>query len=106
MAEVEQVMAYKVWAIYADYDGEAPDTCDLARCASEEIADKRCEELNALDSDETGHLSFVDGCESCKVFKSRPVLVESLEGVSMSLEALREATLDEDYEDEDYGEED
>lgn len=101
MAEVEQVMAYRVWAIYADYDGNAPDTCDLALCASEEIADKRCEELNALDSDETGHLCFVEGYEFSKAFKSRPVLVESLEGVSMSLEAFREVTQDEDYGEED-----
>jgi len=64
----------KVWAVYADYDAEAPDTKDLIFCATEQIAAGVCEDLSR-DPRAHNDLAYVAGCEGCKVFKLRQTWV-------------------------------
>ncbi len=37
--------AFRAWAVYADFDGNAPDTKDLVLCASEPLAQAAAEFL-------------------------------------------------------------
>jgi len=85
VADLERVNAYVVWAIFADYDGMAPDTKDLVLCASEEIARETCEWLNER-PEEFGNLAFVEGFEHAKYFAFHERLVRSPLNVNQSVE--------------------
>lgn len=72
---MEQVLAYRAWAIYASYDAEAPDTADLMILDTKELADRVCAELNK-EPRRYNNLAYVEGCEGCKRFKVAPTLIE------------------------------
>ena len=73
----QPVQAFRGVAIFADYDGEAPDTEDLILCASVEVADEVCAILNK-NPRYWNNLAFVDGSEWCKSFKTRFVTRETV----------------------------
>ena len=63
----KQVTAFVGYAIYADYDANAPDTQDLILCDTEELAIRVCDHLNE-EPRKWGNLAFVDGWEHTKSF--------------------------------------
>jgi len=67
--------AVRCCAIYADYDGNAPDTADLLLVADEKLAKQVIEELNKAPG-EYGNLAYNQGHEWCKRFDHHEVLVE------------------------------
>ena len=69
------VTAYQGWAIYADYDAEAPDTADKIWVSTEELAKEVCEKLNENPRKYT-QLAFVDGWEWKKSFQYREVVLK------------------------------
>jgi hypothetical protein len=72
---MNQIMAYVGYAIYADYDAQAPNTNDLILVGSEELA---AEVLHLLNENPQKYydIAFVDGLERYKSFKSHRVLRE------------------------------
>lgn len=71
--------AYRAYAIYADYGGDAPDTENFAYTSTEELAKEVCEFLNR--NPEDFPIAFVDGCESSKSFQYRECVVANEESV-------------------------
>ena len=70
---MEKVTAYRAFGVFADYDGNAPDTDTLVTVTSEELAKQVCEKLN--EDPRSCVVAFVDGWEHAKRFRYRPVLV-------------------------------
>ena len=66
----KQVTAYQGYAVFADYDGNAPDTADQLLCDTEELAKQVCDHLNT-DPQKWGNLAFVEGYEWSKRFAQR-----------------------------------
>lgn len=66
--------AWVAFAIYADYDANAPDTKNLFVVSSETLAKLVCEFLNE-DPPRWGNLAFVDGFEWAKLFAYRETIV-------------------------------
>jgi hypothetical protein len=85
----EPILAYPCWAIYGDYDAEAPDTADLIWCATEELAKEVCALLN---KDPRAHndLCYVDGWEFKKSFRYHSVLLLSKSKIATTIEELEE----------------
>jgi len=53
------ILAVPCWAIYGDYDGEAPDTDHLVLCASEELARVVCDLLaKHIDKENHGEIPW------------------------------------------------
>ena len=59
LPEPRQTLVYDVWAVYKDYDANAPDTETLVWCATEELAKEACEMLK--ESEDNGDEVVVDG---------------------------------------------
>jgi len=95
-AGMERVWAFRGFAVYADYDGNAPDTDDYWIMATKELAEELARQLNeALRDDKDGFLKptdarlaegdedglceigipFVDGWEHSKFYKVRETLL-------------------------------
>jgi hypothetical protein len=70
---MERVQAFAGFAIFASFDGYAPDTEDLILIAEEKVADKVAEFLNE-EPGRWGCLAAVDGYEWKKSFEVRPCL--------------------------------
>jgi hypothetical protein len=68
----DKVEAYQGWAIYADFDGNAPDSEDLVLVDTYEIAEQLCNEMNKNPGAYT--IAYVQGFEHCKQFNKRPAL--------------------------------
>lgn len=77
---MRKIEAYEAFAIHADYDGNAPDTCALVLFESRKLADEVCAELNK-DPRAWGRLAFVDGFEHCKTFRVTEHLVRDPQGM-------------------------
>lgn len=97
----EPVLAVPCWGIFADYDGNAPDTKVLFLVATEELAKEVCALLNE-NPRAYGNLAFVDGWEFCKRFGYHGAwCATNMTGeIFTSLEALRESEHLERSEDE------
>jgi hypothetical protein len=70
---MEKITAYRAFGIFADYDGNAPDTDTIVTVTSEELAKQVCEKLN--EDPRSYVIAFVDGWEHAKRFRHRPVLI-------------------------------
>ena len=70
---MRQVTAYEAFAIYGDYDSNAPDTSTICLVASEDLAKEVCSKLN--EDPRKYCVVFVDGWEHAKRFRFRPELV-------------------------------
>jgi hypothetical protein len=66
--------AFLAWAVYADYDGNAPDTENVVLLASYELAKQVLEEI-ASNHD---NLCYVDGSEWAKQWRVRMALAPAL----------------------------
>lgn len=104
------VQATPCFGIYADYDGNAPDTATLALCATRELADDVVVKLNR--NPRACGAAFVDGWEHAKRYAVRDELVPYAERhsriwrtIGEALEALdtSEEELAEEEEDGDEG---
>jgi hypothetical protein len=104
---MEKVTAYKGYAIYANYDAEAPNTEDLILISSKELAQEVLKLLNA-NPRKYSNLAFINGFEYAKTFQSYEVLREDESDFLHSMEAVIEFhELDQvDDDDDDDSEED
>lgn len=96
----DPVLAIPCWAIYADYDANAPDSATLLVVATEELAKEVCRFLNE-DPRRWQSLAFCDGWEWCKRFRCSQTYRLSPEGIATHFETLvasLEATEAEDDE--------
>jgi hypothetical protein len=98
----EMVTAYRCFAIYADYDGGAPDTADVCLVATEEVAKKACEELNKDPRAYT--VCFVDGHESMKKWRYRRALTTNPSVCHTTAQAVLEDFRLQNEDDEDWDE--
>lgn len=126
---MRQVTAYEAHAVYADFDGMAPNTKHIAILATKELAIALCKLLGNQDptegllADEDDNygvrivkdgvlygigLPTVDGYCHCRSFQTEPVLIRNPEDAANSVrEALdrffepTETTEDEDDSEED-----
>lgn len=97
----KQVTAFLGYAIYATYDGEAPDTADLILLDSEEEANKVKDVLNE-NPRKWGNLAYVEGFECCKTFCVRQTLRQNEQDFLPSADAALKTVEDEyDCEEED-----
>lgn len=94
----EPVQGYRAWAIYADYDANAPDTEDLILVSTEDLAKLVCDELNE-DTGRWNNLAFIDGWEHCKMFRYREVLVSDPYVPRRSVADVFKYDVEEDEED-------
>lgn len=78
--KLKQVEAYEAWAVFASYDGNAPDTSDLVLFATEEVADEFVAFMKTPKGDEFG-LCYNEGHEWCKAFLVRRVVTTKPETV-------------------------
>lgn len=69
----KQVTAFQGFAVFASFDGNAPDSEDLIKCETEVVAQQVCDFLNK-EPRKWGQLAFVDGHEHSKFFRFRPTL--------------------------------
>lgn len=99
-AEPAQEMAQVAYGVYADYDGEAPDTATLLFCSTEALAEQVCGLLNK-DARKWGGLAFVDGYEWKKRFAHSRVLVPLSQRVPRSLAEVM-ADVDDPDDDEEF----
>jgi hypothetical protein len=75
----DTVAAKWVRAIYADYDANAPDTCDLLLVTDEKLAKEVCDKLNTMEG--KGHfLAHNEGHEWCKTWTYHAKLVAANTG--------------------------
>lgn len=87
---------HKIYAIYADYDAEAPTTADLILCKTEEVAQSVVDILNK-NPRAYNDLAYVEGYEGCKSFAYHVVYLPSLDGVHATVEdAMGTCVLEED----------
>jgi len=70
---MEAIIAYRCWAVYADYDSYAPDTADLILCETEELATKIADFLNDA-GDQT--YAFVSTSEGFKAYRTHKTVIE------------------------------
>ena len=95
MGQLKEVVAYEAFGIYADYDGNAPDTTDLIIVADEEVAKGLVADFNR--NPRAIHIAYVDGCETSKSYAYRRIAVFSTSGVSFTRsDALDKADLTEE----------
>jgi hypothetical protein len=99
----DQVTLYRGYAVYADYDANAPDTEDLLFCATVELAQAVCEVLNE-DPRRWGNLAFVDGYEWSKSFGYRAAYAENPAVFGRSVAQVM-ANVEDDGEEEEEEEE-
>lgn len=99
------VSAIPCWAIYADYDGNAPDTEDLVLCASEELAKEVCGLLHEhIDNEDNGEipyrherwegfsLPYIEGWwPASKIWKCHRVVREDAQGICKTVTECLEA---------------
>ena len=90
----KQVTAFLGYAIYASYDGEAPDTKDLILLADKDEAEKLAKILNE-NPRKWGSLAYVEGFEHYKLFETREVLQRDKQDFLPSAEAALKAVEDE-----------
>lgn len=69
----QQVTAFQGFAVFASFDGSAPDSEDLIKCETEVVAQQVCDFLNK-EPRKWGTLAFIDGYEHSKSFQFRPTL--------------------------------
>ena len=67
--------AFLAWAVYADYDGNAPDTENVVLLASYELAKQVLEEI----ASKHNNLCYVDGSEWAKRWRVRMALAPAFE---------------------------
>ena len=86
LPEGRQTTVYDVWAVYKDYDANAPDTETLVWCATEELAREACELLKAAEHSNDGTVLLegekhevacpvCDGWEWCSSYRSHKDIV-------------------------------
>jgi hypothetical protein len=100
--ELKQVVAYVAWAIFADYDANAPTTQDLLFVGTEELATELVNLFNK--SPRNVPLACVDGWEHCKSYDHHKVLLSS-EDVSRVAWTMAEAFEKADLTEEDLADE-
>ena len=83
---MEKVTAYRAFGVFADYDGNAPDTSDFVVVASEELAKQVTKKFNEDPRKHT--IVFVDGWEHAKRFCYRPVLIANPDEACASFEEV------------------
>jgi hypothetical protein len=102
--QLKQVMAYEAWAIFADYDANAPTTQDLLTVGTHELARELVDLFNK--NPRAVPLAYVDGWEHAKRYDCRKVLLpaDSEPHVAWTKEdALTDADLTEEDLAEDMG---
>jgi hypothetical protein len=105
MPQLKEVTAYEAYAIFADYDAEAPTTEDLLVVGTEDLAKEIVSLFNK--NPRAVNMAFVEGFEHCKSFDQHKVFVETDKGVLWSVkEALEEAEITEEELNEDSDDED
>ena len=67
--------AFLAWAVYADYDGNAPDTENVVLLASYELAKQVLAEI----ASKHNNLCYVDGSEWAKRWRVRMALAPAFE---------------------------
>ena len=80
------VTAYEGYAIYADYDANAPNSEDVVFVSTEELAKEVCGKLNE-DPRSYGNLAFVDGWEFCKSFRYHTIVLKDESDFARTLSA-------------------
>lgn len=70
----QPVQAYRAFAVYASYDGNAPDTDDLATFSNEQAAEDLVAFMATPEGEEFG-LCYNEGHEWCKAFLIREVAI-------------------------------
>lgn len=103
-SELKQVVAYEAWAVFADYDANAPTTEDLMTVGTEELARELVDLFNK--NPRAVPLACVDGWEHCKSYDCHKVLLSSEEAASVSWtkeEAFEAADLTDEDLAEDMG---
>ena len=102
--EPTQVPAYEAWAVFADYDGNAPDSNELSYFSSEELAEAAAKTGNNPNGDwlvvgETAYrqplTAYCGGWEHCKRYRVVKTAVTNREYVRTSLRDWLEAEADE-----------
>jgi hypothetical protein len=71
---MQKTTAYRAYAIYADYDGNAPDSGDVVLVETKALAIEVCAKLN--EDPRAYVICCVDGWEHSKRWEQRPVVTE------------------------------
>lgn len=105
------VAAREAWAVYADYDGYAPDSADIVVCADKDLATEAAIVFETEDSAEREdveqvpyvifedkpvpcNLPFNEGHEWCKSYRVRKTLALE-ENIALTIEqAVKAITID------------
>lgn len=95
-----QEMAQVVYAIYCDYDGNAPDTESLIVCSTEKLANDVLAILNENPRRWT-NLSAVEGYEWSKRFRANKAYVALDAPVCRSVAEVFESIEDDEFPEED-----
>jgi len=81
----QQLTAYRAYAIFADYDGNAPDSSDVVLLETEDLAKEICETLN---KDPRKYvICYVEGWESWKRWRWHPVTTENASEIITNYDA-------------------
>jgi hypothetical protein len=99
-----QELAQVVYAIFCDYDGNAPDTCSLILCSTKELADAVLLILNK-DPRRWTNLSAVEGYEWSKRFDQSRSYVALDRKVCRSVAEVFESIEDDEFPEESEAEE-
>lgn len=81
---MKKVEAYECYGIYADYNGDAPDTSSVCLVATKEVADALCNKLNENPRRYT--ICIVEGFEYAKSWCYREELTTNPSSVFKSVE--------------------
>jgi hypothetical protein len=71
----ESVTAYRAYAIFADYDGNAPDSGDVVLVETEELVKQVCQTLN--EDPREYAICYCEGWEWSKRWAWHPVTTEN-----------------------------
>jgi len=104
-AKTAYEQAQVAYGIYADYDGNAPDTASLLFCSTEELAKAVCTILNETPR-RWGNLAFVDGSEWSKSFSYSKVFVPLDQKVPRSVAEVMADVEDEGNDEDEDGDDD
>lgn len=69
-----KVEAYKVWAIYAEFDAFAPNTEDLIYLSDARLAIQFAQHVNK--DPKSWKIAVIEGYEGLKIFHTKQALVE------------------------------
>ncbi len=86
---------FVAYAVYADYDGNAPDSTNVILLATQELAEQVLQEITTKHNS----LCFVDGWEWSKSWRVRPAYAPARE-IATTFADAKEMLGDEDEQDE------